>query len=924
MAPVFGQHLWLKNMNRMYRPDGIAFPPRMLLLLRSLIPYCLLLAGPLHAAVLDVPEAAERLPLGAALDYFLDATAALPPEAAMRDGRYRPADGASLSLGYRSEVLWARLVLRNPGAAPLERWLQLKPERLERASLFLPEPGGGWRRLDNGIEVPVARRPIPVRGIVFPLRLEAGQTLVLYLRLQTRTALSLLPILWQPQAFRAATQRDELLAMLSIGALLGLAAHALLLFLLHRDRATLYLGLEMISVGLFETCFHGYGYTYLMPNRPDWGWWLTPFFTMLSLAFFNRFFRTFLPLASHGLRHAGLWLDGLLLVDLVMIARHLLGAPHALPGPILPLAAFITIASNLVVTLALSWRGYRPARPLAMGLGLSLSLWFPRIGEMLGWLSFSPMNIQMLITGVMLISNLYFFAGIGRRVELLQWDKEAAQALALQAQRTAAERLEAEVAERTAELRAAKERAEQADRAKGEFMARVSHELRTPLHTVLGYAHLLRRDAAGLSGERLASLEEGGTYLARLIDDLLDYTRGERGGLALHPEAVFLYRLLERLREHGAALTDPRRHRFETRFDADLPASIRVDARRLEQVVLILLSNAVRYTRNGRIGLTVLSLGTRGDRARLRFEVEDTGAGIAADDLARIFEPFERAGSGHAEGLGLGLAIGRQIVRALGGELRVESRLGAGSRFWFEAEVDLAAEEDVPVRFPDLDLCGYAGRRRTILVVEDHAANRRLLEQLLGELGFTVHGAGRVDEGLRLAATVAFDLALLDQRLPDGTAWDILRALRGGGATMPVALLSAQPPRPPDDWGDWAGFDAALLKPLGGAEVLECVGGLLGLVWLRAEPKADGEPAGHAAAVREPPSAEACGELAEWARLGAVYEIEEWIAGVRRNHPESGEFCREVENRLAALDFGGIAAMEGMEAGRERAAGHRH
>lgn len=258
----------------------------------------------------------------------------------------------------------------------------------------------------------------------------------------------------------------------------------------------------------------------------------------------------------------------------------------------------------------------------------------------------------------------------------------------------------------------------------------------------------------------------------------------------------------------------------------------------------------------------------------------------------------------------MGLAIGRQIVRAMGGELRVDSRPGEGSRFWFEISLDLAVEEDIPMSFPDLDMVGYAGPPRGILVVEDYAANRRLLEQLLTELGFVVHAAGGVGEALALLAAASFDLALLDQCLPDGTAWDILRALRDGGqtASVPAVLLSAQPPHPPDDWGTLPGFDAVLLKPVGGAEVLECIGDLLGLAWQRAEQAPAGSGEAGRAATRGVPSTASCAELAEWARQGAVYEIEEWIAHTRQIRPECREFCREVEHCLATLDFERIAA----------------
>jgi len=894
----------------------------------------LFLVGTGHAAVLDVPANAGRLPVGAALEYFLDETQQLTPEAAMHDPRYRPADQDSLSLGFRDAVLWARLTLHNPADSAIERWLHIEPERLERVSLFLPATGG-YRRVENGLQVAVAQRPVPVRSLAFPVLLEAGETITLFLRVQTRTRLSLLPILWSPPAFEHAMQREDLLAMLSIGALLGLGLYAVMMFPLRRDWAALWLGLSMLGICLFEASYNGYDFAYGWVDRPDWSLRAMPVFGLLAGIGFNRFIRALIPFRNFGWWWAGYSFDCLVLADLALLLSFLFAAQFQRLLTIYALLVATNQFSYLGISLAAFRRNFRPAGYLFIGILASFSVFIiPRVGESQGWLPYSSLRVQAVMAAVVYVGNLLFFASISQRVDLLRLEKSAALAEALAIETEAAASMEAQVTERTHQLREAKELAERANLAKGEFLARVSHELRTPLQTILGYAHLLRRDAEGQASDRLALLEEGGSHLTNLVDDLLDYARGERGGLALQPEAAFLCRLLERLKGHGAELADPRRHCFEAHFADKLPDVVRVDARRLEQVVLILLSNAVRYTNNGRINLFVRALAADPEQPfppddgnivelcqiRLRFVVEDSGPGIAASDQERIFDPFERISDGeNTGGLGLGLAIARQIVRVMGGELRVESRLGGGSRFWFEISLDLASEEDIPMPFPDLDIMGYAGPKRSILVVEDHAVNRRLLEQLLTELGFAVQTAGGVVDALEwLAGGESFDLALLDQRLPDGSAWDILRGLRGGGEPrpMPVVLLSAQPPHPPHDWGELPGFDAVLLKPASGAEVLECIGGLLGLVWQWANESTtldNSDEMGRGATPLGFLSAAECAELTELARRGAIYEIEEWLAHTRENQSDCVEFCRKVEHCLAAFDFEGIAAHFDME-----------
>ena len=303
----------------------------------------LFLVGTVHAAVLDVPTSAERLPVGAALEYFLDASQELTPAAAMRDGRYRPAGGDSLTLGFRPEVLWVRLTLHNPADAAIERWLHIEPERLERVSLFLPTTGG-YRRVENGLQIAVAQRPVPARNLAFPLRIEAGETLTLYLRVQSRTRLSLLPILWTPAAFQRAMQHEDLFAMLSIGALLGLGLYAIIMFPLRRDWAALWLGLAMLWVCLFEAAYNGYDYAFWWPDRPEWSLLAGWVFLLLVQIGFNRFIRTFIPFRMFGWKWAGLWLDGLFLAALALLLFLLLSAQFEGIVTVLP---FLIVASQL-------------------------------------------------------------------------------------------------------------------------------------------------------------------------------------------------------------------------------------------------------------------------------------------------------------------------------------------------------------------------------------------------------------------------------------------------------------------------------------------------------------------------------------------------------------------------------------------------
>jgi signal transduction histidine kinase/CheY-like chemotaxis protein len=873
-------------------------------LLRCLLGFGLFFAGLGQAASLEVT--AERLPLGSAFEYFLDAGGQMDLADAILDSRYHGMTGDGLALGFRKEVLWGRVTLHNPAAVAIERRLGIDHPRLEQVSLFLPAPGGGYRRLENGLQLDLNQRPVQSRAIAFPLRIEAGASVTLYLRVQSRTRLSVLPTLWSPEAFERSVQQEDLLNLLSIGALLGLGLYAIILFPFQRDRAVLYLGLCLIWVCLYQASLQGYDHAYGWWDGPDWLLRSTPLFSVLATMFLNQMVADLIPLRSYGWHRVERGLFGLLLLQGALLAAISLGN-----GEMFPLIFPLVQASKIIylgVSLAAMRQGFQPARFVFLGLLLSLTPGMFYFGNFQELLLFSYTYSQAIPAILPLVVSLSFFAGTSQRLDLLQRDKLAAQAEILSVQREASARLEEQVLERTRELQVAKEQAERADLAKGEFLARVSHELRTPLHLILGYAQVLGRDLAGKPRHHLALLEEGGQHLTRLVDDLLDFTRTERNGLTLDPKPAFVHAMLARLKDYGQALACEPRHSFESQFGDDLPGALRMDRRRLEQVMLILLSNAVQHTRCGRITLSVQAMASDAAGTWLRFAVEDTGQGIAPTDLARIFEPFEQAADGkHKGGLGLGLAIARQIVDAMGGELRVDSRPGEGSRFWFDLCLGRADEDEVAMLIPEEGILGYAGASRRILLVEDHAGNRRFLEQVLAEAGFLVQGAGTVGEALEWLAAGEFDLVLLDQRLPDGTAWDILRVLRGSGSVIPTVLLSAQPPRPQRDWGTSPGFEAVLLKPVNSRKILECVGGLLDLAWQREAPPAAAAMPG----AQSLPSAAECSELAEYVRQGSIYEIEAWLEQVHAARPEYAEFCQDVAASLDALDFPSIAARLG-------------
>ncbi len=712
------------------------------------------------------------------------------------DAEFRAATPRLLNPGYSTSAWWLRLDVDVPAGDPWVRWVVLESARLPEVRLWT-RTVQGWQSQDAGTTVPHARWPLDTPTASFAVELPAGRPGAVYLRMAGPTALVLEASVCEPRDCQRA-QVGRLALGSAITTFLGVVAlGCLALALMLRQPAALTVAGFSLVYGLYELTEQGLAFQYLWPESPAWA--TRALLPLIALTHMMRALVLY-ALVAGDLRQR--WLRRMFpaLVALYppIIAMACLYEPRDVGPVVLPVMVVGVLLGPVLAWMAW-WRGARHGLPVALLLTLTLLASLTRFAEATELLPSSLFTLY-LVPAVSVFSGLAMLAILLSHMRKL--DREGAATLVM--------------LEET--------RKNQAQRAR--LLAYIGHDLRAPLVTTL--THLRELEPARDTPQRAArsSIERSVAHQLELIDELVAHARGETDQLDLVPAACFLHGLLQEVAEQGRGLAGLRGNRFETRIAAELPDVVAVDAKRLRQLLLNLLSNAAKYTDGGHICLSAaLERGRPGASDWLCCEVVDDGPGIAAADLPRIFEPFWRAPDQAGKpGTGLGLAIARQLAQALGGTLEVSSQPGKGSRFQLTLPLSPASASEVAWPSLAAEAPSPLGRGRMALLIDPDAGCTEHLAELLYAAEFELQSSAEAAQAAALLAELQPQLVIVGD-VGAEAAGRLLRACRAQPRPPAVVLYTGRPqpaarPGEPD-------FAARCLKPMTGPAWWSLLGDLM-------------------------------------------------------------------------------------------------
>ncbi|QJI19253.1 MULTISPECIES: hybrid sensor histidine kinase/response regulator [unclassified Pseudomonas] len=734
-----------------------------------------LLCGlPLLAGAVEFNEATRSLPLGRVMQVLEDPSGSVTiadARSALMATRYTRHDKDTLNAGYSRSAFWLKVDLHYLPKDPQAQrtWLlELAYPPLDHLELYVPDDAGGYRLAGRtGDALPFASREIRQNNYLFTVDFKAGEQKTLYLRLQSEGSIQAPLTLWSSTAYLEDQPLRLYVLGLIYGVLLGMLMYNLFIYLSVRDTSYLYYILYIASFGMYQLSVNGAAVEYFWPDNPWWANAATPFLIGASALFGSLFARSFLHTALYSR-----WLDRLLLVlvgtgAVVMLLS--LMTSYAL-------ALRLATALALVFTVTIFVAGIK-----AWCCGQRVARYF-----IIAWSAFligGVVNTMMVLGYLPNVFLTMYASQIGSAIEV------ALLSLALADRINAMREQQAQILfDASQKLEVLNQQLAHSNQLKDEFLATLTHELRTPMNGVIGSLELMQTvPLAGDLAQYQHTAAGSARDMMRMVNGILTLTELQAGRLSAQAQVFSLRGVLDTLRQQFQGNAQGKGLEFSIDVAGQLPDRLEGDAGKLMQCLECLLDNAFKFTHEGAVRLRVVGVPRPDGHLDLTFIVTDSGIGFAHLDEATLYQRFFQVdGSTTREygGLGIGLAICRQLIELLGGRLTHHSEPRKGSRF--QLEVAVIAVPPEPARAVDLH---RAPQDCTVLLVDDNSVTQLVLRGMLLKLGYRVKVADSGPVALAMLQDGAFDAVLLDVPEDGFSLCCQIRALPGC-AELPVIGLS--------------------------------------------------------------------------------------------------------------------------------------
>lgn len=763
------------------------------------------------------------------------------PEFAARFQSHRQISG-TLNFGLRTTPIWLRITIHNDSKKDLDRFLEIPYPHLHHVN-FYTKTESGFSQIITGHALPFTQRPVTHRNFVFPLHLPAGSDLTYYLRVTSGTSLEIPSNLWEPYAFRMHTLEEYMGQAMYFGMLLALGLYNLLLYFSLRDRTYLYYVMFLLTSGSSLLAFSGMGFQFVWPDHVKWA-------LMSSMVSFAANGITMLLFVRRLLstQKTAPWLDRLIQVSFGLNALQIIGF-YYLPYEKMIRTGIALDGAYMIIALACgivcAMRGQRSARIFLIAFGCLMFTAVVTAIRSFG-IALPPVftNYGMQIGSA--LEMLLLSLALADRFHQLRQEKEAVQQELVDNLKRSERVLEQRVAQRTAQLsqvnlelvehekalQAAKKVAEDASQMKSAFLANMSHEIRTPMNAVIGMAYLaLRTELNKKQRDYVEKIHRAANSLLGLINDILDFSKIEAGKLDIEKIDFSLHEVLNNVMTVTSQRASEKRLQYVMEVAPSVPDSLIGDPLRLGQVLINLVSNAIKFTATGSIQLRCLVDHIKPDAVSLRFEVRDTGIGMTAEQLQKLFQAFTQADGSTTRkygGTGLGLTISKHLVEMMGGKIAVESEYGKGSVFSFTTRFNLGEKAEALIASPARSFSDCR-----ILVVDDDLAAQEILAAALREVGMQVNTVTSAAEALSAIhaaeSTHRYNLILVDVEMPGMNGWELAQTIQNAElAVIPNVILVTAFER--DDIlkrAETAPIAGVLFKPIDPSQLQDMIANIL-------------------------------------------------------------------------------------------------